>query len=178
MQNLSRNKGCLTSQWSLIFLLVWIWNFPTDYGWLKKIKAHLSDSEEGDEVQGSDKHNLQHAGDGVLTITWDNASSTQVQWGYGNFIEIVFTCELLSSFQQLSKSCLGKRLQVVWSCCRRPPEPSRPESLLHVADHMERCATPHLNETIRKKTWKLSFKSGFWVVATNFLNFLGPAGSS
>lgn len=71
----------------------------------KKIKPHLGDSEEGDEVQGSDKHNLQLAGDGISTLTWDNVSGAHLQWGYLNFIEIVFTCELLSSFQQLSKPC-------------------------------------------------------------------------
>jgi len=36
VQNFSRNKRYLTSKQSLIFLLVWIWNFTTGYLRFKK----------------------------------------------------------------------------------------------------------------------------------------------
>lgn len=80
--------------------------FPHWLQMIKKIKPYWSDAEEGDKVQGSDKHNIQHAGGGIPTLTGD-VNCACLQQGYCNFIEIVFTCELLSSFQQLSKSCLG-----------------------------------------------------------------------
>lgn len=59
----------------------------------KKFKAYLNDFKEGDKVHGSDEHNLQHAGDGVPPLLWDNMSSAHPQWGYCNLIEIVFTCD-------------------------------------------------------------------------------------
>lgn len=79
--------------------------FP-HWWWLKKNRAHPSDSEEEDNVQGSDKQNLQHAGDGVPTLTWDNTSAAHLQWGYHSFSEIVM-CDMRHVFQQLSESCLG-----------------------------------------------------------------------
>lgn len=61
--------------------------------WLEMIKktSQLSDSEEADKVQGSDKHNLQHSGDRLPVLTWDNVSSAHLQWVITTLLKL-FSC--------------------------------------------------------------------------------------